>query len=126
MASIKHSKVESEAELSTVYHFANGAGAGAIAGVLTNGLDMAKLRLQVQRGSASVGGTVSSQTFAQAIASIVRNEGVMSLFKGSVARVLFTVPSTAVSIALFERFKGFYAGMGSPSSREATSSRATL
>jgi hypothetical protein len=87
---------------------------------------MAKLRLQVQSGGASVGGTVSSQTFAQAISSIVRNEGVMSLFKGSLARVLFTVPSTAVSIALFERFKTFYASMDSPSSREATSTRATL
>jgi hypothetical protein len=46
--------------------------------------------------------------FRDALASIVRVEGWRGLFKGAGARVLFFMPSQAISIASFEHFKAFY------------------
>ena len=102
-----------------LYALLHGAAAGGLASFLTNGLDMAKLRLQVQRGAAAspASGTTSFQYsgFADALVSIVRREGFKGLFKGAGARVLFFMPSQAISIASFEHFKSVYAKLLSPS-----------
>ena len=79
---------------------------------------MAKLRLQVQRGAVAAGrrGEIAGQSgggggsfqysgFLDAMRGIVRREGVSALFKGAGARVLFFMPSQAISIASFEYFK---------------------
>mmetsp|Transcript_22094 Transcript_22094/g.35477 ORF Transcript_22094/g.35477 Transcript_22094/m.35477 type:complete len:297 (+) Transcript_22094:116-1006(+) len=165
------------------YALLHGAAAGALASFLTNGPDMAKLRLQVQRAAAFQGGafdagvvaldplaldpleraaplarqgamapgahapapmveggvqvrggvqlqgtpgpapsTAASKPrrpaplpfhytgFLDALASIVRVEGFKGLFKGAGARVLFFMPSQAISIACFEHFKLFFSG----------------
>ena len=36
---------------------------------------------------------------------VYRHEGLRGLWRGSFARVLFHTPSTAITMALFERFK---------------------
>jgi len=116
-------QVRGEAPLSSVQAFLNGSGAGAASSVLTNGLDVARLRIQVQRADhphpraqgasvGHVGETFHYRGFFQALASIVRHEGFSALFKGAMARVIFTVPNQAVSIMLFESFKNFYQGLG--------------
>jgi hypothetical protein len=46
--------------------------------------------------------------FRDALAGIVRVEGWKGLFKGAGARVLFFMPSQAISIASFEYFKDFF------------------
>ena len=46
--------------------------------------------------------------FRDALAGIVRVEGWRGLFKGAGARVLFFMPSQAISIASFEYFKDFF------------------
>lgn len=38
-----------------------------------------------------------------------RNEGVMALYKGAGARVTFHAPSTAITMALFESCRQFFA-----------------
>ncbi len=44
--------------------------------------------------------------------SIVKKEGGKALFKGVSARMLFFVPSSATTMALFEFFKGKLQGKG--------------
>jgi hypothetical protein len=81
--------------------------AGAAASVATNPLDLAKLRLQVQRGRAAAdpGGATPFQYHhtAHALAAIVREEGPAALLRGAAARVAFHVPSTALTMWLFDR-----------------------
>lgn len=78
-----------------------GATAGAAAGLLTNPLDLAKLRIQVQRGrtaNVQAGGAVARGTGAtpflyrhmfDGLAQIVQKEGVAALWKGALARCAF-------------------------------------
>ncbi|KAJ1487977.1 mitochondrial carrier domain-containing protein [Baffinella frigidus] len=114
---LRRSRVGADSEPSPHMAFVNGAGAEALAGFLTNGFDMAKLRLQVQRGAAATGvpGGPGGETvpfrysgFVSALLNIVRQEGVRGLFRGAGARVLFFVPSQAVSIGCFEYFRKAY------------------
>jgi hypothetical protein len=93
-------------------------GAGALASLVTSPLDMAKLRLQVQRGARaganSAGGgelAFHYRGMADGLASIVRHEGWRGLFKGAGARVAFHAPSTALTMTLFERCKAIFQRM---------------
>lgn len=92
-----------------------GASAGSAAAVVTNPLDLAKLRLQVQRASA--GAPRSDKTafgysgVGDALRAIVRQEGAAALMRGAGARVAFSAPMTAVSFALFESCKAQYAAL---------------
>ena len=79
--------------------------AGAGASVITNPLDMAKLRLQVQRAGKSKGGDASEfyyKHMVDAIYKIGRDEGARSLFNGSFARILYHVPHVAISMGILE------------------------
>jgi hypothetical protein len=91
--------------------------AGALASLATNPLDMAKLRLQVQRGAAAVavaGGASDSglgfhyRGMLHGLSEIVAKEGWRALFRGAGARVAFHAPSTAITMTLFERCKAFF------------------
>lgn len=68
--------------------------ASSISAVLTNGLDMAKLRMQVQRVEASCSGSLGSDSrfgyknIFHGMYSIVRKEGFLSLFKGNLKAVI--------------------------------------
>ena len=80
--------------------------AGGTASILTNPLDMAKLRLQVQRA----GGTSTQNDFyyknlVDAVYKIGREEGATALFNGSFARILYHVPMVAISMGILEQVK---------------------
>ena len=85
--------------------------AGGTASVMTNPLDIAKLRLQVQRAGLKGGGSTKDyhyQHMIDAIFKIGKEEGVRALFNGSSARVLYHVPMTAISMSILEEVKPYY------------------
>lgn len=84
--------------------------AGGVASVMTNPLDMAKLRLQVQRAGATPGDKKANdfhyKHLVDALYKIQRDEGgVKTLFNGSFARILYHVPMVAISMAVLEKVK---------------------
>lgn len=92
------------------------AGAGAAASWLTSPLDMAKLRIQIQRGgggaanaSMTDGGGVVYRGMVNCLSVTYRAEGVRGLFRGAVARVLHFAPATAITMTCYETCRGFYA-----------------
>ena len=82
--------------------------AGVMASFLTNPLDMAKLRLQVQRAGKTGGGDTGSFYYKNMFHGVYRiaiDEGPMALFAGSFARCCFHVPMVAISMATVEVVK---------------------
>ena len=78
--------------------------AGSLASFLTNPLDMAKLRMQVVRASKALN-TESSfdyKNIFDGMYKIYRTEGIQALFQGSLARILFHTPNTAIVMSLIE------------------------
>mmetsp|Transcript_489 Transcript_489/g.479 ORF Transcript_489/g.479 Transcript_489/m.479 type:complete len:239 (+) Transcript_489:164-880(+) len=64
--------------------------AGAGASLITNPLDLVKLRLQVQRGSSSSGKNVSEFVYKHmldGLIQVVKKEGLLALWNGSFARM---------------------------------------
>eukprot|EP00536_Pseudo-nitzschia_multiseries_P010524 jgi/Psemu1/307365/fgenesh1_kg.323_\ len=96
------------------------ASAGAIASFLTSPLDMAKLRLQVQRGaeassfSASKEASLASKTklsfggMSDALIYSYRLGGIPGLFRGAGARVLHFVPLNTVIMTIYETCRSFF------------------
>lgn len=80
-----------------------GGAAGCVASVLTNPMDLVKLRMQVQRGNS--GFTFGYKNMVDGVRQIIRQEGAASLFRGAGARCLFHVPSTAITIAIVDTLK---------------------
>jgi hypothetical protein len=83
----------------------SGAAAGSLASFVTNPLDMAKLRIQVQRGNQGVGFGFNYRHIAHGVSEILRREGFRGLWKGAGARVAFHAPSAAITIAAYEKCK---------------------
>jgi hypothetical protein len=85
------------------------AAAGAAASFITSPLDLAKLRMQVSRAEggarAATGGADSYATFMASLRTIYARDGVAGLFRGSIARVVFFCPATAVTMGCYETFK---------------------
>jgi hypothetical protein len=83
--------------------------AGIFASILTNPLDMAKLRMQVMRAGHSGGGAPQNQQYYRHIFDgmykIARDEGARALFSGSLARCLFHCPNVAISMSTVELLK---------------------
>ena len=70
------------------------------------------MRLQVEVATSSgmnngdvPGSSSSKRTLLSMLRKVYRHEGLRGLWRGSFARVLFHTPSTAITMALFERFK---------------------
>jgi hypothetical protein len=92
--------------------------AGAGAAWITSPLDMAKLRLQVQRGNNA--NMVSSSSSSSQLHSlqykgmmdclrhIYEEKGIRGLFRGAGARVAHFVPATTVTMTCYEEFRTFY------------------
>jgi hypothetical protein len=93
---------------------ASSASAGALASWITSPLDMAKLRLQVQRGHrAGIGNNCrSSHTFYKnmwdCLSTVLRQDGVHGLFRGAGARVLHFAPATTITMTCYEKCRIFY------------------
>jgi len=107
-----------EMELPFSYIVASSVGAGAAASWLTSPLDMAKLRIQIQRGGGRTSNTVSKGAAASnliyrgmidCLLQTHRAEGVRGLFRGAVARVIHCVPSMAITMTCYETCCSFYA-----------------
>ncbi len=82
-------------EMSSWYIGISACTAGAIAAVVTNPLDMVKLRMQVQRGGIY---NFGYRNIFDGIYKLIKYEHITSLFHGSGARVAFWVPNVAVNI----------------------------
>jgi hypothetical protein len=94
--------------ISFFYSFvASSAAAGAIASYITNPLDIAKLRFQVQRSN--LGGAGDSALMYRglfhATYDIFEKSGIRGLFRGASARMLFHTPTTAITMAVYEECK---------------------
>jgi hypothetical protein len=87
--------------------------ANGIAGLATNPLELVKTRLQVQRAVLTVGsGTAVSQQFSYSyvgllagLKDIVQRDGIAGLWRGVGARVLYTAPNAALTMAFFDSLK---------------------
>lgn len=105
-------------DLPLLHLVACSAGAGALASWLTSPLDMAKLRLQVQRGQSAAGVCKVDPMGIQAVQyggmvdclrSAYKEGGVRGLFRGAGARVIHFAPATTVTMVCYEKFRFFYA-----------------
>lgn len=95
------------------------ASAGALASFLTSPLDLAKLRLQISRGSSYAAATTASSISPSApsypiyrgmldcLQQAYRDGGVRGLFRGAGARVIHFAPATTVTMTCFETCRSF-------------------
>jgi hypothetical protein len=93
------------------------AGAGALASWLTSPLDMAKLRLQVQRGhiaqhASSLAPVTSYRGVWDCLKQAHKRDGFRGLFRGAGARVLHFAPATTITMTSYEMCRSLFAGMG--------------
>jgi len=89
--------VEKSESLSLPYLISSSALAGALASFLTSPLDLAKLRLQVQRGGGNGDPTTTKQYrgVVDCLQHAYRQGGIPGLFRGAGTRVLHFVPATS-------------------------------
>ena len=98
------------AELPFLHTVACSATAGAISSFLTSPLDMAKLRLQIQRGNHVVGGGGDQPLsgMMDCLSKIYKDGGVKGLFRGAGARVAHFVPATTIMMTCYEEFRSIF------------------
>jgi hypothetical protein len=113
-----HYEPVKDGDLPLVHLIACSAGAGALASWLTSPLDMAKLRLQVQRGQAAAAGssvrsnhTTRYNGLIDCLQSIFAEGGVRGLFRGAGARVIHFAPATTITMTCYEKCRAFFADM---------------
>jgi hypothetical protein len=80
-----------------------GALAGGIAAFLTTPLDVVKLRMQVSRGPMDV--NFKYKNLFNGLYRLATEEGFKGMYRGAGARVLFFMPSTGLSLFLYENCK---------------------
>lgn len=85
------------------------ATAGGLASFITSPLDMAKLRLQVQRSGNSLGGGGVSKQYCTSmmdcLQKIYRQDGMTGLFRGAGARVWHFAPATTVTMTMYDTLR---------------------
>ncbi|XP_039630619.1 mitoferrin-2 isoform X1 [Polypterus senegalus] len=90
-------------------HMISGALAGALAAAATTPLDVCKTLLNTQESlalnSLNMNGHISG--LAHAFRTVYRLGGIPAYFKGVQARVIYQMPSTAISWSVYEFFKYF-------------------
>jgi hypothetical protein len=117
--------------------FLSGALAGSLASLITNPLDLVKLRIQIQRRAAAAAAAAVAvapgaaaaapapafgfdyKSTAHGLATVLRQEGPRALLKGASARVAFAAPASAISISLFDTLKQAFAGFGPAQTADA-------
>lgn len=94
------------------------ASAGALASWITSPLDMAKLRLQVQRGRIAASGNTGTQIYYKnmldCLVQTFSKDGLRGLFRGAGARVLHFAPATTITMTCYEKCRLFYSNLLSP------------
>lgn len=99
-----------DGDLPLHYLVACSAGAGALASWMTSPLDLAKLRLQVQRGQAAATPSASQNNqYRGMIDCLLDAYKKGELFRGAGARVLHFAPATTVTMTAYEKCRSFYA-----------------
>jgi hypothetical protein len=98
-----------DGDLPLHYLVACSAGAGALASWLTSPLDMAKLRLQVQRGQAAAASNGQNTQYRGMFDCLHAAYKKGELFRGAGARVLHFAPATTVTMTAYEKCRSFYA-----------------
>ena len=79
------------------------AAASAIAGIITNPLDLVKLRMQVERaGDASKN---KYKNIFNGLYIVAKTEGLSGLYRGSIARAAYFTPTGAITMTAQELFK---------------------
>ena len=97
-----------------------GAIAGAVSRLVTQPLDVVKIRLQVQvEGAASAKGPKYTGA-GQALAAVCREEGLRGLWRGTVPAQLLSVPYTAVQFATIRLCKDVAGACGVDRERHAS------
>lgn len=112
--------IEQGAQLPLLYLIACSASSGALASWITSPLDLAKLRLQVQRGALASSrdqpiGNVQNKSPAivyngmiDCLKHVYNQNGVRGLFRGSMARVIHFAPATTISMTCYEKCRSFF------------------
>jgi hypothetical protein len=101
-------RLHTKGELPFLYTVLSSASAGALASWLTSPLDMAKLRLQVQRGNNTADTTAYRGVWDCLVHSYRHQGGVHGLFRGAGARVLHFAPATTVTMTCYETSRSFF------------------
>lgn len=96
------------------YTVVGSASAGAAAAWLTSPLDMAKLRLQIQRGEHVLNASHSCDEkmyrgMIDCLIQIYKEKGLPGLFRGAGARVIHYVPAMTVTMTCYEEFRQLFA-----------------
>jgi len=80
--------------------------AGSLASIITNPLDLVKLRMQVQRGGEKISGQKQQyKNMIHGLSVIMNNEGFQGLTRGTMTRTLYNTPCTALSTGFLEFMK---------------------
>lgn len=80
--------------------------AGSLASIITNPLDLVKLRMQVQRGGEKFNGNKQQyRNMVHGLNVIFKSEGFQGLTKGAVTRALYHTPCVALSMGFLEFMK---------------------
>jgi hypothetical protein len=102
--------LKSSKDLPLPWIIGSSASAGALASFLTSPLDMAKLQLQIQRGTAASSHhprTISYKGIVDCLTQAYRHDGFRGLFRGAGARVLHFVPATTVTMTCYESCRSY-------------------
>ena len=113
-ASHQRLEIPTAGELPFAATVLSSATAGAVASWVTSPLDMAKLRLQVQRGATTKNTTTTTTTAYRGVWDCLvhsyryQGAGVKGLFRGAGARVLHFAPATTVTMTCYETSRSFF------------------
>jgi len=90
-----------QAELRPWQHLMMGGLSGGVGPLFNNPLDVVKTRMQRQK--AEPGKTLKYPSIASAIPTIVKEEGVVALWKGILPRLMRIMPGQAITFMTYER-----------------------
>ena len=90
---------------SPLSHTLSGAGAGTLAAVVTTPLDVARTFLNTHEQGKTLAKQDRIHGMASALKQIYRVHGLKGYFRGVTPRVVFQMPSTAISWSVYEFFK---------------------
>ena len=109
-------QINSSRNYNPLTHVVSGAVAGGTAAFVTNPLDVCRTLLNTQQHNQS---TVV-RGLREALLAVYRVDGWRTFFRGVTARVLYQMPSTAISWSVYEFFKYVLFGQSFVSARFAS------